>query len=151
MIFLDVLLDSPIVELVRGHYSMPITFILWVLYTLIEGFRGGFYWYFRDNTIDDCIYEIKSSFSIQRIVVLLLIFINNIDHLGLILSIWYCVSLYFIFLYVHYCSYISTRNGLNNVDYKLRVSDYRDGLSSFARLCFMIIGIVSCIFIYINH
>lgn len=133
-----------------------ITNIIWILYSLVEGLREGFYWHFKSNSKREFKFEIHPIFAFQRSLVLLtiaLILAHTIGFYSLI-----CVAaLMLVFSFFHNGSYYYTRNKLDNNVYQLRWKD--QSTTSTAKMTkimtyrnrtlFMLIGLVTEVFIYI--
>lgn len=132
------------------------TNIAWIIYSILEGLREGFYWNFKSNSKIDNKFEIHPIFSIQRGIVLVLIGLLLFNTIG-----WYSilsvVSMMLVFSFFHNGTYYITRNKLDNNLYKLgwrdqsttstakmtKIMTYRN------RTIFMIVGILAEVFIYL--
>lgn len=129
--------------------------LLWILYSITEGFREGYYWYFKVNSRISNDYEIHPIFSFQRGLVLIFI--------GLILfsfvkwySILCVISMMLTFSFFHNGMYYRTRNKLDDKIYKLKWKDQSTTSTSKMtnimtytnRTVFMIIGILLQLFVY---
>jgi len=111
-----------------------ITFLLWIGYSILEGFREGYYWHYKSRGEDGNRYEIHPVFSAQRGLVLavmfMLVFITTHKLFGLILMTsllkagFFTFSLMLIFSFIHNGVYYTTRNVLNKKIYKLKWKDH---------------------------
>jgi hypothetical protein len=97
--------------------------IIWALYSLLEGFRESYYWYYKANSKSiDNRFEIHPVFSFQRVLVLILISYITYGVLGW----WFLlstISLMLIFSYLHNGFYYLNRNILDDRIYKLGWKD----------------------------
>jgi len=130
--------------------------LIWIGYSMAEGFREGFYWHYRNNSRRDCSFEINRIFGLQRSLVLMLIFgflFNNIGWYSLL----YMISISMTFSYFHNGTYYLTRNKLDDKMYPNTWKDesktlpvFYSGLMKYnKRTIFMIIGLLIQIFVYI--
>lgn len=105
--------------------------LTWILYSMLEGMREGFYWHFKSNTTKDCQLEIHPIFSLQRGIVLILIVCILFASIG-----WYSIisvlSMMLIFSFFHNGTYYTTRNKLDKRIYLLGWRDQSD--TSTARM-----------------
>ena len=123
--------------------------LLWIFYALFEGFREGYYWYNRNNSIKKDNLEIHPYFAIQRGIVISLSVLPLIE-INLFMSFIYGISLMFTFSYFHNGMYYLTRNNLDNKLYQLKWKDQSTTSTAKLtkimtynnRLIFMIIGVV---------
>ena len=90
--------------------------LIWIAYSLLEGFREGFYFYFKTNSSIENNYVIHPAFTIQRGLTLLIIggFLFFIINWWSILIV---TTLAMTFTYFHDGAYYLTRHKLNNNDY----------------------------------
>ena len=130
--------------------------IAWILYSMLEGLREGFYWHFKTNSRRDCNFEIHPIFSLQRGVVLTLIGILLYTFIGW-QSIISVVSMMLIFSYFHNGTYYCTRHKLDDRLYEkgwcdqsttstakmTKIMTYRN------RTIFMILGVLAQIFMFL--
>ena len=133
-----------------------ITHIIWLMFTILEGFREGFYWYFKSNTRKDCTFEIHPFFAFQRGLVLLVIGGLLYFNIG-IYSIASVASMILMFSFFHDGTYYYTRNKLDSNVYPLKWT--AESTTSTAKLTnlmtyrnrtiFMIVGVLLQFFIYI--
>lgn len=136
--------------------TLLIVNIIWIIYSMSEGFIEGFYFHFKTNSRRDCQFEINQVFSLQRILVLFLISGYLVHVLG-----WYSLtvikSLVLIFSFFHNGTYYLTRNKLDDRMYPLKWKDasrtfpvFYSGLTTYKRRAFcMVLGIITQVFIYI--
>ena len=133
-----------------------ITNLAWVVYSMLEGLREGFYWHFKANTKRDCEFEIHPIFSMQRGIVLVLMGLLLFTSIG-----WYSIptvlSMMLMFSFFHNGTYYVTRNKLDERVYQLgwtsqsttstakltKLMNYRN------RTIFMIVGILAEVFMYL--
>ena len=52
---------------------VAITNLLWIGYAILEGFREGFYWHYKNTSKDKEDFEIHPFFAMQRGIILILI------------------------------------------------------------------------------
>lgn len=136
--------------------ALILTNIIWIAYSMIEGMREGFYWYFKANSRRECNFEIHPIFALQRGIVLLLAGSLLYYTIGLY-SITSIISMMLIFSFFHNGSYYYTRNKLDDKTYPLRWKD--QSTTSTAKMTkimtyrnrtiFMVLGVLSQVFIYI--
>jgi hypothetical protein len=123
--------------------------IIWVIYSMLEGFREGFYWNYRANSIIEDDFEIHPIFSAQRGIVLILIGLLLFKLISWI-SIVNVIGMMLIFSFFHNGTYYCTRNRLDNNIYKLRWKDQSTTSTAKMtkimtyrnRLIFMIVGVL---------
>lgn len=130
--------------------------LIWILYSILEGFREGFYWHFKANSRRDCNFEIHPIFSLQRGIVLLLAGWGLFLTMGWI-SVISIISMMLIFSFFHNGTYYKTRNKLDDRLYPNGWSD--QSTTSTAKMTkimtyrnrtvFMIIGIIFQIFMFL--
>lgn len=127
--------------------------IVWILYSMIEGLREGFYWHFKSHSKKNCDFEIHPIFSLQRAAVLSLIGILLYSFIGW-QSIISVISMMLIFSFFHNGVYYYTRNKLDETLYPKGWSD--QSITSTAKMTnimtyrnrtiFMIIGVLAQVF-----
>lgn len=136
--------------------SLIILNVIWVAYSILEGFREGFFWHFKTNSRRECKFEIHPIFSLQRSFVLSILGICLYHTIG-IYSIISILSMMLIFSFFHNGTYYYTRNKLDDKVYPLRwtaqsttstaimtkIMTYRN------RTIFMILGVLAQVFTYI--
>ena len=123
---------------------------------MIDGFREGFYWHYRNNSRRTCEFEINRIFSLQRSLVILLIAGFLVHTLGWF-SLISTISMIMLFSYFHNGTYYLTRNKLDDKMYPMRWKDesrtlpvFYSGLMKYnKRTVLMILGLVIQIFVYI--
>ncbi len=130
--------------------------LVWVIYSMLEGLREGFFWHFKANTKKDCQFELHPIFALQRGIVLSLIGLLLFNSIGFY-SIPSVLSMMLIFSFFHNGTYYVTRNKLDNSIYKLgwadqsttstakmtKIMNYRN------RTIFMIAGVLLQVFMYL--
>lgn len=99
-----------------------LTNILWIFYSILEGFREGFYWHYKNNSKLSENFEIHPFFASQRGIILILIGIILYFNLGwwLVLN---TIGMALIFSFFHNGSYYHTRNRLDEKIYTLKWMD----------------------------
>jgi hypothetical protein len=136
--------------------TITIINIVWILYSLTEGFRDGFYWHFENLSKKECDFDINPVFNFQRGLVLTIISILSFSVLGLF-SVINAISLILMFSFFHNGSYYLIRNKLSEDKYPKKWRDesktfpkYSSFLFSYnKRVIFVILGISLQIFFYI--
>jgi len=130
--------------------------LIWIAYSMMDGFREGFYWHYRNNSRRTCEFEINRIFSLQRSLVILLIAGFLVHTLG-----WYSlistVSMVMLFSYFHNGTYYLTRNKLDDKMYPMKWKDesktlpvFYSGLMRYnKRTVLMVLGLLIQIFVYI--
>lgn len=130
--------------------------LIWITYSMMDGFREGFYWHYRNNSRRTCEFEINRIFSLQRSLVILLIAGFLVHTLG-----WYSlistVSMVMLFSYFHNGTYYLTRNKLDDKMYPMKWKDesktlpvFYSGLMRYnKRTVLMVLGLLIQIFVYI--
>jgi len=111
-----------------------ITLVIWIAYSIIEGLREGYYWYYKNRGEDGNNGDIHPIFSLQRGLVLaiiwLLAFVSFSALTGLLIAISalkstaFILSLMLIFSFIHNGVYYTTRNILNKNIYNLKWKDH---------------------------
>lgn len=130
--------------------------IAWILYSMLEGLREGFYWHFKSHSKKDCDFEIHPIFSLQRGVVLTLIGILLYTFIGW-QSIISVLSMMLIFSFFHNGTYYCTRHKLDESLYPKGWSD--QSTTSTAKMTkimtyrnrtiFMILGVLTQVFMFL--
>ena len=136
--------------------TLLLTNLIWIAYSMIDGFREGFYWHYRNNSRRTCEFEINRIFSLQRSLVILLIAGFLVYTLGWF-SLISTISMIMLFSYFHNGTYYLTRNKLDDKMYPMRWKDesrtlpvFYSGLMKYnKRTVLMILGLVIQIFVYI--
>ena len=136
--------------------TLLLTNLIWIAYSMIDGFREGFYWHYRNNSRRTCEFEINRIFSLQRSLVILLIAGFLVHTLGWF-SLISTISMIMLFSYFHNGTYYLTRNKLGDKMYPMRWKDesrtlpvFYSGLMKYnKRTVLMILGLVIQIFVYI--
>ena len=130
--------------------------LIWIAYSMIDGFREGFYWHYRNNSRRTCEFEINRIFSLQRSLVILLIAGFLVYTLGWF-SLISTISMIMLFSYFHNGTYYLTRNKLDDKMYPMRWKDesrtlpvFYSGLMKYnKRTVLMVLGLLIQIFVYI--
>lgn len=130
--------------------------LIWITYSMMDGFREGFYWHYRNNSRRTCEFEINRVFSLQRSLVILLIAGFLVHTLGWI-SLISTISMVMLFSYFHNGTYYLTRNKLDDKMYPMKWKDesktlpvFYSGLMKYSkRTILMLIGLLIQIFVYI--
>ena len=130
--------------------------IIWMMYSMLEGLREGFYWHFKSTSKRDCKFEIHPIFALQRGLDLLIIGGLLYYTIG-IYSLTSIIDMALIFSFFHNGTYYYTRNKLDNNLYQLKWKD--QSTTSTAKLTkimtyrnrtiFMVLGVLLEVFIYI--
>lgn len=129
--------------------------LIWILYSVTEGSREGFYWHYENQSKRVCDFDINPVFHLQRLIVLSIItaliwpFFSIYSPLltfGLILE----------FSYFHNGTYYYTRNKLGGKVYEKGWKDESKTFPPFSALMkyerrkmAMLFGIATQIFIYL--
>ena len=136
--------------------TLLLTNLIWIAYSMIDGFREGFYWHYRNNSRRTCEFEINRIFSLQRSLVILLIAGFLVYTLGWF-SLISTISMIMLFSYFHNGTYYLTRNKLDDKMYPMRWKDesrtlpvFYSGLMKYnKRTVLMVLGLLIQIFVYI--
>jgi hypothetical protein len=97
--------------------------IIFILYALIEGFREGFYWFFKANSRRQSEFEIHPVFAVQRGLVLVLIALNVFMFTDILSASLNFLSNALLFSFFHNGCYYLTRNKLDSKVYPLKWKD----------------------------
>lgn len=127
--------------------------IIWIGYSLLEGRRDGYFYHYRNTTLDPKNENIHFIFFIQRAMILFFIFLF-FDRNSLIEVIPFMIGLVLIFSFFHNGIYYSTRNKLDSTTYPH--GWWSSSISSQAtlefilstRILFLIIGVAAIISSY---
>lgn len=137
-------------------FILLLTNLIWIAYSMMDGFREGFYWHYRNNSRRTCEFEINRIFILQRFLVLSLVAGLLVYSLG-----WYSListlSMMMMFSYFHNGTYYLTRNKLDDKMYPNKWRDesrtlpvFYSGLMKYnRRSILMILGLVIQVFVYI--
>ncbi len=126
-----------------------ITNLLWILYSVLEGFREGFYWHFKNTSKSKNDYEIHPIFASQRGIILIMIGLILFCKIGWI-ALLNVLGMALIFSFFHNGTYYHTRNRLDDRIYPMKwrsqsttstakltkIMTYRN------RTIFMIVGVI---------
>lgn len=129
--------------------------LLWIVYSLTEGIREGFYWHYENKSKRVCDFDVNPMFHLQRILVLVLTGGFMVHTLG-----WYSLlslgSIILMFSFFHNGSYYYTRNKLDKDVY---TKGWKDESRTFPPLSIlmsyskrtvtMCLGILAQVFIYL--
>lgn len=96
--------------------------IIWIFYSMLEGLREGFFWFFRVFSRKRCDFEIHPIFMIQRGIVISIISAFLFNYFG-IQSLLYMLSFMLVFSFFHNGAYYLTRHKLDNASYLLGWKD----------------------------
>ena len=136
--------------------TLLLTNIVWIVYSLTEGIREGFYWHYENSCKRVCDFNVNPIFNLQRTLILLITSIVMVDKIG-----WYSllssICMILIFSFFHNGTYYHTRNKLSNGD--LYPKGWCDESRTFPpftplikynkRTIAMVIGVLSQVFIYL--
>lgn len=100
-------------------YYLIASNLIFILYALIEGFREGFYWFFKVNSKKKTEFEIHPIFAAQRGMVILLLATNVLLLTDLNSALINILSNALLFSFFHNGIYYTTRNKLDPNIYKL--------------------------------
>lgn len=102
---------------------LTIANLIWILYSVFEGVREGFYWKYKSTNNKESQFEVYPIFSMQRSLVLLLIGVLLFPSIG-----WFSVisvlSMLLMFSFFHNGTYYKTKNKLDNGLYELGWMDH---------------------------
>lgn len=129
--------------------------ILWIIYSITEGIREGFYWHYENQSKKVCDFDVNPIFHIQRILVLLISSKFMVHTLG-----WYSVlsilCMVLMFSFFHNGAYYYTRNKLQKDLYtkgwkdESKTPPILTGLITYSkRTILMSIGFLAQVFIYL--
>jgi hypothetical protein len=130
--------------------------LIWISYSLSDGLIEGFYFHFRNNSRRVCEFEINRFFSLQRILVMILMAGFLVNALG-----WYSLTVIvcqiLMFFFFHNGAYYLTRHKLDDKMYPLGWRDesrtfpvFYSGLTKYKkRAALMVLGLIIQVFIYI--
>ena len=93
--------------------------IIWILYACIDGFKDGYYWFFKSSSRRANEFEIHPIFAAQRGIVLLLICFSLLFLVSPISACLNILSNALIFSFFHNGIYYMTRNKLDSKVYPL--------------------------------
>lgn len=135
--------------------SILICNLIWILYSLFEGTKEGFYWHYENQSKRVCDFDINPVFHTQRIIVLSLCSYFMYTFIGLF-SILFAISFILEFSFFHNGTYYYTRNKLGGKVYE---KGWRDESKTFPpftalmkykwRTASMIAGIIIQTFLYL--
>lgn len=98
---------------------LGLIFIIWMLYSLTEGYREAYYWHYRSFVVDKLKFNIHIIFTIQRGIVLSLItlLVMMVCDLNIVKTIFYISACGLVFSFLHNGMYYTIRHKLNNLIY----------------------------------
>lgn len=129
--------------------------LIWILYSMTEGVREGYFAHFDNLRRRKCGWDINKLFKFQRLIVLISLTSIAFWIFGAISVLYISVGLFFMFSFLHNGSYHCTRNKLDSENYKL---GFKDGstpklFSTFRtwreRILLFLIGVAMQSFLYI--
>ncbi len=100
-------------------YYLIASNLIFVIYAMIEGFREGFYWFFKGNSRKKSEFEIHPIFAAQRGMVLALLALNVFLLTDITSSLINVLSNALLFSFFHNGVYYLTRNKLDSNIYQL--------------------------------
>jgi hypothetical protein len=104
--------------------------LLWGLYSIVEGFRDGFFYYYKKSSHKKSFFEVNPIIVLQRIIVLFIIGIFLLSHTNFIVTLLVTISMFTMFSFIYTGSYYYTRKKLNersnpiildNINYKINI------------------------------
>lgn len=136
--------------------TLLITNLLWIIYSITEGVREGFYWNYENKSKRVCDFNINPVFNLQRIIVLTLMGGFLVHTLGLF-SLLSLVCMILMFSFFHNGTYYYTRNKLQSGVYPKGWFDESKSFPPFhtslytykKRTISLILGLATQIFVYI--
>lgn len=94
-----------------------ILYIIWSMYSFLEGFREAFYWDMKSKTSYTKDLDLHPFFALQRGLVIVLMFMLQWNNLGWLNSFLFCVCMSIAFPFIHDGVYYTTRNYLDKKIY----------------------------------
>ena len=136
--------------------TLILTNLIWILYSLLEGVREGFYWHYENMSKKECDFNINPVFNIQRTMVIIMM-AGVLVHITGWFSLLSILCMILMFSFFHNGVYYYTRNKLSDVRYQ---KGWRDESKTFPsyftlllkynrRMSAFIFGLVAQIFVYI--
>ena len=138
-----------------GILSLISINLIWVLYSLTEGVREGYFAHFENLRRRKCSHDINKLFKMQRLIVLISLAAITLWIFDITSMLFVASGLFLMFSFLHNGSYHCTRNKLDTENYKL---GFKDGetlrlFSTFRtwreRTIFFLIGVALQTFLYI--
>jgi hypothetical protein len=129
---------------------------VWILYSIVEGFRDGFFYHFKRNSRRGTLLEVSPLINIQRSLILLLISFFLSAKIGILVFI-FAMSFILMFSFIYNGSYYYTRHKLNDKMYPMLWKDeelYRNSklysklMNYRHRTIIMTIGVLLQVFTY---
>lgn len=136
--------------------TLILTNLIWILYSLTEGVREGFYWHYENISKRVCSFDINPIFHLQRLLVLLLTGGLLVHTLGWF-SLLSLLCMIMMFSFFHNGTYYYTRNKLHEGTYPKGWSDESKSFPPFhtslytykKRTISLILGLAAQTFVYI--
>ena len=136
--------------------TLILTNLIWILYSLLEGVREGFYWHYENMSKKECDFNINPVFNIQRTMVIIMM-AGVLVHITGWFSLLSILCMILMFSFFHNGVYYYTRNKLSDGRYQ---KGWRDESKTFPiyftlllkynrRMSAFIFGLVAQIFVYI--
>ena len=113
--------------------TLLLTNIVWIVYSLTEGVREGFYWHYENNSRRVCNFDINPIFNLQRALVLLITGGFMVHTLGWF-SLFSLACMFLMFNFFHNGTYYYTRNKLDDRFYPKRWTDESKTFPKFTPL-----------------
>jgi hypothetical protein len=104
--------------------------LLWGLYSIVEGFRDGFFYYYKKSSHKNCFFEVSPIIILQRFLVLFTIGFFLLSHTSILVTLMILISMFLMFSFIYTGSYYYTRKKLNersnpiildNINYKINI------------------------------
>jgi hypothetical protein len=87
--------------------------LLWTIYSIIEGFRDGFFYYYKKSSHKKCFFEVSPIIVLQRFLVLFIIGFFLFSHSSILVTLFTLISMFLMFGFIYTGSYYYTRKKLN--------------------------------------
>lgn len=129
--------------------SITLANLLWIIYSMLEGVREGFFDYYQGLNKRKCSFNVKRIFLIQRIIFLLLNTIMMSYLIGITSAIIIAIGQIFMFKYFHKVSYDNCSIKLNSDN-----SESKDEFNILNKISkyknhFLVVGVLIQIYTYI--
>lgn len=98
--------------------------ILWIVYSILEGYREAFYFFFETEDLQKKVTDLHPYFACQRIIVGGLSAFIAVGLSNVLFTLICLVSLGLMFTFLHDGMYYAQRNNLNKETYPKRWFDY---------------------------
>ncbi len=137
-------------------FSLLMANLVWIIYSLTEGMREGFYWHYENSSKRVCDFNLNPVFHLQRSIVLMVIS-GFLVHITGYYSLFSTVCMIMMFSFFHNGTYYYTREKLSEGCYQKGWKDESKTLpphltflmSYKKRTTAFILGVVLQIFLYI--